>query len=149
MGKQIGNRFLVSLQALTIGHMEQPIEGVHTVVILGVSLPGLLRQRLMKAGRVFQIEALHVGHLQQAVIIDAHRVIPDAGAALLHSSGNGINVNDLVADIAHKPGQDHFIDAGEAFRFQQIRERQLIKTVRQLKLFLHLTGDSIEALFFI
>ena len=100
--------------------MEQPIEGVHAVVILGVSLPGLFRQWLVESGSVLQIEALHIGHLKQAIIIDAHRVIPDAGAALLHSSGNGINVDDLIADITHETGKNHFIDAGEAFRFQQI-----------------------------
>ena len=126
--------------------MELTVEGIHPAVILCVRLPCLLRLGLVETGGVLQIEVLHIGHLCEAFVIQVHSVIPNTGAALLYGSGNGVDVDDLIADVPHNMSEDYLVHTGEAFRFQQIGNRQLPEALIELKLLLHLPGNFVQRL---
>ena len=84
----VGQLHVIALEAVRVAHMELPIIGVHAVVFLGVFLPDLVRLHCMEAGGVRLEERLHQGNLQDALVVVHHIVVPHAGAALFHGSGD-------------------------------------------------------------
>ena len=84
----VGQLHVIALEAVRVAHMELPIIGVHAVVFLGVFLPDLVRLHCMEAGGVRLEEHLHQGNLQDALVVVHHIVVPHAGAALFHGSGD-------------------------------------------------------------
>ena len=110
--------------------MEQPIVGVHPVVVRRVLFPNTMRLNCMETGRVLHEKGLHVGNLKKTVIIAGYAVIPDHRAALLNGSLDHVHLDDAITDFLHQRCQDTLVDAREYFRIHQILNSQFAEALR-------------------
>ena len=137
MLEKIVQQLVGYLEAALEAQMELPVAGIHTVIILRVVLPQVFGNRLMESCCVLLEERLHLRNLQQPFIIAGHKVVPNHGAAFFYCGLNCLNLDDMILDLGHQLGQDHFIDAEEAFRIHQIFDGQFDEARIQPQLILN------------
>ena len=148
MAEQIVQQNVGGFQAPLETQMEQAVEGVHAVVAVGVGFPDGFGLGVVEPGGMLLAEALHIGDLKQSVIIVGKPGVPRAGSAPGHGVGDGIRVNDVVADVRHQAGQDQLIHAGKALDASQLLRVQSGKALGQKSLLLHRAGNLVQRIQF-
>ena len=136
--EQIIQQRMGLLQAALEAQMEQPVIGVHPVVIRGIFPPDAVRLHRVETGGVLRKERLHISHLEQALVVTGDALVPRHGAAFFHHKADRLHLDDVVADLFHQAGQDALVNAGEAGGIHQIGHRQLGETLGQMCFLLHI-----------
>ena len=126
--------------------MELTIVGIHLIVISSIGFPNLVRLRQMEAGSVVMEELLHIGNLQQTLIVAAHSIVPSQSSTLFDNATNSVHIDNIIADVLHQELQHTLVDAGEAFGIHQIFHCHLHKAVAKASFVLNETSNLIQAL---
>ena len=134
-------------QAAVKAQMELTVVGVHLIVISSIGFPNLMRLRQMESGGMVMEELLHIGNLQQALIVAAHCIVPSQSSTLFDNAADGIHIDDIVTDVLHQEFQHALVDAGEALGIHQILHRHLHEAVAESCFVFHKAGNLIQALF--
>ena len=126
--------------------MEQPVIGVHLVIIRRVFLPDLMRFHCMKTCRMIQIKLLHMSDFKNALVEVLNPLIPEHRPALLHSLCDDIYVNRMVDDVRHQLFQNAFVDAREDFCADKLFNRKLTEPCRETQFIFGFSCDVIKLL---
>ena len=98
----------------------------------------------MEARSVIVEECLHVGNMENTLVIAGNCVIPHHRATLFYNSADSVHIDDIVADVLHKMFQNALVDAREALCILQIFNLHIIKALAQPCLVLYETGNLIQ-----
>ena len=121
--------------------------GVHSIKVSRIGLPDALRICHMEAGRMLGKKGLHIGYLEQPLIVAANRAVPRHGPALFGNLLDCIHLDDLVADFPHQGGQNALVDAGETLGVYQILYTEGRKPLEQACFIFHIAGQLPETSF--
>ena len=95
---------------------------------------------------MFFKEALHICHLQNAIIKVLKRLIPRTGSSFFYRRCNRFYINNMITDFCHQLCQNDFIDARETLCSCQVVYRQLFKPLMQTRFLFHIPRHIIKLL---
>ena len=124
--------------------MEEPVIGIHLIIIRRIFLPDLMRLHSMESSRMIQIKLLHMSDFKNACIEILYPCIPEHRPALFHCIDNDVHIDRLVDDVGHYLFQYAFVDAREDLCRGQFFERNLTETGRKAQFILYISGDVVQ-----
>ena len=124
--------------------MEEPVIGIHLIIIRRIFLPDLMRLHSMESSRMIQIKLLHMSDFKNACIEILYPCIPEHRPALFHCIDNDVHIDRLVNDVRHQLLQNALVDARKNLCADQFFNRELAEPARQAQFSLHIPRNGIK-----